>query len=573
MSEYEFFLASSLQKVFPSRRPEVLADGTHLSAWKGTRCAVQLVYRRSDASPILPMQTFRVEVTGGPCACQMRKVQLIPSDFPCYGNHDSHYITTDPGLFPDLLEPMDSNEILPISNQYQSLWLSWDVPETASAGNYEVSIRVTAEESIKFANGHTLSDPTIFGLTWQRKCVIRIGSCHLPSQSLIHTEWFHADCLANYYGTETFDERHWQIIENFIQGAARHGINMLLTPVFTPPLDTAKGSIRRITQLVDITLSKGVYSFDFEKLNRWAALCKKYGILYIEIPHLFTQWGAEYTPNIIAMVDGRRKQIFGWDHPAQEPEYRRFLEAFLPCLRAQLGHLGYDEKHVCFHISDEPSKSHLSAYQAARNIVTDLIPADQIVDALSCYDFYEQGIVTHPIPGSSDIEPFYRAGISDLWVYYCCAQCTDVPNRFFAQESACTRMMGVLMYLYNIRGFLHWGFNFYNSKFSGHPINPYIITHGEYAYPSGDPFLVYPGKNGEALDSIRAEVQDEGLLDLRALQLLESLVGRDEVEKIIYRDIPKVPISFTNYPRNPQWLLNLREAVAAEIEAHMHAEK
>lgn len=80
-----------------------------------------------------------------------------------------------------------------------------------------------------------------------------------------------------------------------------------------------------------------------------------------------------------------------------------------------------------------------------------------------------------------------------LWVYYCCAQSSLVPNRFFAMESARNRIMGVLMYLYGIKGFLHWGYNFYNSKFSLHPVDPYRVTHADYAFPSGDPFLVYPG--------------------------------------------------------------------------------
>ncbi len=129
--------------------------------------------------------------------------------------------------------------------------------------------------------------------------------------------------------------------------------------------------------------------------------------------------------------------------------------------------------------------------------------------------------------------------------------------------------MGVLMYLYNVKGFLHWGFNFYNSKFSGSTIDPYEVSHADYGFPSGDPFLVYPGKDGDALDSLRAEVQDEGLLDYRALQMLESMVGREKVEKLIYKNVMKTQFTFTDFPRDPQWLLNLREAVAEGIEKHM----
>ena len=44
MARYEFFLASSLEKVFPAQRPAALSDGARLSVWRGARAAVQLVY-------------------------------------------------------------------------------------------------------------------------------------------------------------------------------------------------------------------------------------------------------------------------------------------------------------------------------------------------------------------------------------------------------------------------------------------------------------------------------------------------------------------------------------------------
>ena len=51
MARYEFFLASSLEKVFPAQRPAALSDGARLSVWRGARAAVQLVYRADGAAP------------------------------------------------------------------------------------------------------------------------------------------------------------------------------------------------------------------------------------------------------------------------------------------------------------------------------------------------------------------------------------------------------------------------------------------------------------------------------------------------------------------------------------------
>jgi hypothetical protein len=77
-------------------------------------------------------------------------------------------------------------------------------------------------------------------------------SAKLPKQKLIRTEWFHSDCLSTYYKTEAWSEKHWAAVGSFMKNAADHGINMILTPVFTPPLDTAVGGERPTVQLVDV---------------------------------------------------------------------------------------------------------------------------------------------------------------------------------------------------------------------------------------------------------------------------------------------------------------------------------
>ena len=415
-------------------------------------------------------------------------------------------------------------------------------------------------------NGTLFHDPNAEGQIFELPLTLKIGKAVLPPQQLLHTEWFHTDCLANYYRVEVFSEEYWRITENFIAAAAEHGINMLLTPVFTPPLDTPVGSERPTVQLVDITAENGRYRFDFSKLHRWVALCRKYGITHLEMPHLFTQWGAVATPKIMAHTASGLKQIFGWDVSAGSPEYRAFLLQLLPALQAELEKLGYDNDHVYYHISDEPSPEHQQAFLTALKQTEGILDECHVFDALTNFDFFQKGLVGIPVVANDHIQPFFDAKVPDLWVYYCCVQGDKVPNRFFAMESRRNRIMGVLMYLYNTAGFLHWGFNFYNAKFSIHTVDPFRCADGDCGYPAGDPFLVYPGPGGLPLSSIRAEVQDDALLDLRALRLLESLTGRDYVRDLIYKTASMESITFTDYPRNDGFLLTLRELVASEIE-------
>ncbi|MEG1407960.1 MAG: DUF4091 domain-containing protein, partial [Ruthenibacterium sp.] len=390
-------------------------------------------------------------------------------------------------------------------------------------------------------------------------------NAQLPPQTLLHTEWFHADCLADYYHVKPLSEAHWTILENYIRTAGEScGVNMLLTPVFTPPLDTVVGGERTTVQLVAIKQDKGVYSFDFENLRRWCTLCRKYGITHLEIAHLFTQWGAKATPKIIVCVDGEEKRVFGWDVAATAPEYRTFLEAFLPALLAELHAEGYTKEQLYFHVSDEPNEEHLDSYLAAKQQIDDLLQGYHVMDALSSYEFYKRGLVPHPVPADDHIQPFIDHQVPDLWVYYCCAQGKDVPNRFLSMPSARNRIMGVLMYLYEIKGFLQWGFNFYGSQFSRHPIDPYRVTDCELSFPAGDPYLVYPAQDGTAYSSLRNEVQMEAYADLRALQLLESMTSRTFVKALIYEGID-TPITFKQYPTSAGWLLRLNKRVKEEI--------
>ena len=380
------------------------------------------------------------------------------------------------------------------------------------------------------------------------------------------SQWLHADCIADYYGTDVFSDEHFKIIGNYMKKAAENGLNMILTPVFTPPLDTAVGGERRTTQLVDVYRDGGVWRFGFSRLQKWVKIARKAGIKYFEISHLYTQWGAAHAPKIMGWEDGEFKRLFGWETDALSGEYRGFLRAFLPALISEMGRLGED-KNCVFHISDEPSLSNLEEYRAAKEQVADILDGYRITDALSNFDFYKTGTVEHPIPSTDEIAPFIDAGIDGLWTYYCGAQDNKVSNRFVAMPQARTRVIGFQFWKYNIAGFLHWGYNFWNSKESIRQIDPYQITDGDYFVPAGDCFSVYPGKNGVPYETLRLKAFADALADARALRLAESIIGREALEKTLSTlgtDLSS--ISFDSYPSSPDWLLSMRETVNNLIE-------
>ena len=118
----------------------------------------------------------------------------------------------------------------------------------------------------------------------------------------------------------------------------------------------------------------------------------------------------------------------------------------------------------------------------------------------------------------------------------------------------------MLAYIYDLAGFLHWGFNFYYSQYSWRSIDPFAVTDAEGAFPAGDAFLVYPGKYGDPLDSIRHEVFSAGLQDLRACRTLEEKIGRDAVIEMLNEGALR-PLKMNDFPTDDAFLLGRRRAI------------
>jgi len=526
-----------MEKVFPM---EVLeADRwEEAQALQGERLSFQLAYCW-DGWPVWA----RAEVDTRLKGVTVRLVGLEPGEYVCPPVRDDNYLRTAPGLFPDILEPLPERFRL-IPKQWHSLWVSMDI-DGEEPGEYPVTVRILVDGG---AAGEEVVGEETFRLT--------VLPGRLPEQKLLFTEWLHTDCIAQQYHTEVFSERWWKLTEEYVRFAAEHGINMILTPLFTPPLDTLPGRERLTVQLVDVTAESGGWRFGYERLKRWIELCRRCGIRYFEAGPLFTQWGAAHAPKIIADVDGEKVSVFGWETDAGGEEYGRFLRAFLPDVTAFLKREGL-EGRMYFHVSDEPSEEHLERFGRLSELVHELTEGFPKMDAITDYHFYEKGFVDIPVCATNYIKPFLEQKTPHLWAYYCCAQGKGVSNRFLAMPGARCRCIGLQLYHNRIEGFLHWGYNFWMTQYSLRPVDPYRTSDAGGAFPAGDSFSVYPGEDGP-IASVGLELFLEALQDLRALELLEERIGREETEglyeTIEYRD-------FAKCARRPEEVLELRRRI------------
>lgn len=544
--ELQIKTLSSLAKVLPQRIVgSVTREGV---GFRGTEFSFQVAIRITPRR--YTQEEYTVEVSSALAEhITLSRVGLVPSALPAYGHGvDKGYITTVSQMFPDPLLPLENGKCCVATYNWRALWVSVQLPKDLEAKQYPVTLDF-------YRKGKKRGSA--------RFC-ITVCPEELPQTDFLYTNWFHCDCIADVHGVPVFSEAHWVLMEKYMRLATAHGMNMILTPVVTPPLDTAVGAERPTVQLVDVEKTGEGYAFDFTLLRRFVEMAKRCGITHFEISHLFTQWGAACTPKVVARVGNRRKKIFGWHVPSDDSAYAAFLQALVPQLIAFFEGEGIERGNLYFHVSDEPSEVHLPRYRAVSAVLRPLIEGCHHIDALSELDFYKEGLVSTPVVATNRIAPYLAERVEELWCYHCCSQCHKVSNRFFAMPSWRTRAIGVQMYKYGIKGFLHWGYNFYYSQYSKRLVDPFRETDAGEAFPSGDAFIVYPHGDG-VIPSLRLKVLAKALEDMRLLTLWAQKVGKEKVIAAL-DELMGEPVSFDTCPASEKFYDELYGKILADLK-------
>lgn len=544
-SSWRSILCDSLEKVFPDTEPRPITTSIAQHVLRGETVAVQVAVHPPVSPRRLPSDlSVQVDLDRDDVTARVFAVDLVPATHLAFDDHDDHYLRDAPGLYPDLLRPLGEGELLrPFRAGWRSIWIDLTAAEEASAGPVRVGIRLT----------DTAGEAVV-----EEALTVEVVPATLPALPLVNTHWFHADGLAQYHRVPVWSEEHWDAIDQALAEAARTAVNSVLTPVWTPPLDTGVGLHRLPTQLLSVQVVDGGHQFGFERLRRWMEIARRHGIEHLEIAHLFSQWGARHAPAIYT-DDGAR--LFGWETAATDPAYRDFLTALIPQLREVLA-AEWGLERVIFHISDEPHGDQIESYRAAREVVADLLEGCTIVDALSDFEFWSTGEVPIPVVATDAAQPFLDAGVQPLWLYYCVSQNVDVANRFFSMPSTRNRVIGAQLFLTGAVGFLHWGFNFYNSQYSTHPIDPFRTPDADGGFPAGDPFLVYPGPGGAAWPSIRSRVFAEAMSDVQLMSLATERIGTEAVRAIVD---PTGDLTLTHYPTDPDHYRRVRAGLVESL--------
>jgi len=201
-------------------------------------------------------------------------------------------------------------------------------------------------------------------------------------------------------------------------------------------------------------------------------------------------------------------------------------------------------------VSDEPhGTEHLANYRKARAMLREIAPWMKVIDAMSDIRFAREGLTDTPIPDIASVKTFLKEKIP-CWTYFCSGPRGTYLNRFLDTPLSKIRTSGWLFYRFGVRGFLHWGCNYWYISQTRRLIDPYAVSDGG-AWPGwtcGDPFVVYPGPDGP-IDSIRWEVFSQSLQDYALLQTLDVDPNGRMLSALK---------GFDEFPTDGRWLRDMR---------------
>jgi hypothetical protein len=308
-----------------------------------------------------------------------------------------------------------------------------------------------------------------------------------------------------------------------------------------PLLFPRRETFNRPAQLLIVTEpAPGNYKFDFSRASRFIKMAKECGAQYFEWPHFWIYWGVRNPVPIYKWVDGKAVMFWPPDTDGHGPLFHNYMKQFLPEFHEFLAKENLLGRSF-FHVSDEPGAGeHLTNYKKARVFLRENAPWMKVMDALSDIEYGKQGLTDMPIPYIRAAQAYIDEKIPH-WVYYCGSPGDGYIERLLDTPLTKIRMHGFVFYRLGAKGFLHWGYNYWHALEQEKLLDPFTeFTAAAYPQaPPGDPFLVYPGKDGP-IDSIRWEVFAESLQDYAILQTAGIKPDSAPLSEIkSYKEFPK----------------------------------
>ncbi|MEA3402639.1 MAG: DUF6067 family protein [Armatimonadota bacterium] len=522
----------------------ILADHVEMTAARDEAESFQLVVvAGQQALSGVEVQAPPLRGEGGQIPLTWRIVDYVETADPGY---DAEYV----GWWPDPLLPGAPFDVE--AGQRQPVWFTVEVPPDAAPGEYSTEVTVSHGQQ-------SVSVPVS----------LRVRSFRLPRPGTLATAFgLYAGGLARWWWEGKPYEEHMPIemFRDWCEFMGRYRLT---------PKNIAREYLSRGTGFyrTDIEPGKPI-TVDMSNLQKTVApLASEYFAPYSFCLHRLPTAGS-----MDNSAQGTDPEVAAAMCKAYAEEWER---QGLP-------------REVYIYGYDEPKPDHYPQLVANYRAIKQAVPDYPIMQTISDPEPEELvGLVDIWCPLSPRVlGDFYRqrrrAG-DTLWMYTCCGPKPPHANFFVDEPAIDHRILFWQARQAGATGFLYWFVAYWTGlpnasgdqpHFPDVPIHMRDLGTYERYKDNGDGVLLWPGRDRQPLASIRLECIRDGIEDYEYLGILSRLVERAEQLSADERPdghllaeaealciVPEeISESMTSFTKNPQVLLDRREAVGDMIE-------
>jgi hypothetical protein len=398
------------------------------------------------------------------------------------------------GFFPD---PIIDTPFIDVNADYtQPIWVSINVPKNTPSGEYNGQLTVRGRMNDKNMELHVPFSIHVYPVT-------------IDSSSLWVTNWFYFDerklkLMNKGDSVVPYSDKYWELLKVIAKKMADYDQNVVLIS----PLSLAKYS-----------LNDGQYNIDFSHFDKYVEIFRQAGALKrIEGGHIGSRMGDWNTSfGVTVPIVNTDTTIFE-THAISDQVSQNFYKQFVQALMAHLKEKGWDKIYMQ-HIADEPTDQNYQSYIDIASFFKKLAPGIPVIDAIGTKKLNNILNIWVPILDVLDKDYDYFEGRQskgdEVWTYTCVGPQRNYANRFIELPLIKTRILHWINFRYNITGYLHWGFNYWNE----HPFDETVQPNME--LPGGDSYIVYP-EYEKLYSSIRLETMRDGIMDYELLKMLSQ---------------------------------------------------
>lgn len=448
-------------------------------------------------------------------------------------NHIGLHRGDDESFYADVL---NSDPVVDVkANIPAGIFVRFEIPSDLMPGKYSGCFKIFSN---RLFDNEELVDRIKYTIN-VRDVVIPPSNQHSFSLDL----WQHNCNIARKAGVPNWSDRHFEIIEKYLQTLAVLGQRSITAIVTEIPWSGQrcfqnKDTPSNLFEYSMISVYRNpdrTFSYDYSVMDRYIELCFSYGIdKEIEVFGLINNWISvnDGFYNFTEMPEAIRIRYRMPDGSFRYMKKASDIERYIKALHQHFLEKGWLDKVRI--VADEP-KDHANLHKSLA-MIRRVAPGFKYKASFGRISFYEEFkdeiddfcvIITGLTMVSDEWKSIVKQDRNHEFTYYVCCF-PEYPNTYLSSNLLETRYLMILADYFGLAGFLRWNYTVWPSN----PRSDIRYT----SFPAGDTNFVYPGGDMQPLLSLRYMTLRRGIEDCELMNMLRK-DGKEEVAEEAHRMI------------------------------------